>query len=145
MSGYGPGGPGGPEAPRRNFASGGPWEELYGYARAVRVGRHVHVAGTTAARPDGGVEGGADVAAQTHAAIDRIEAALAQAGARLADVVRTRLYAVPGADTDAIGRAHGERFAHVRPASTLVVVHALVRADLLVEVEADAVLPADAP
>lgn len=140
MSGHGPGRA---EAPRRNFASGGPWEELYGYARAVRVGRHVHVAGTTAARPDGGVEGGSDVAAQTHAAIDRIEAALAQAGARLADVVRTRMYAVPGADTDAIGRAHGQRFAHVRPASTLVLVHALVRADLLVEIEADAVLPGD--
>jgi enamine deaminase RidA (YjgF/YER057c/UK114 family) len=135
----------GRDQPRRNFASGGPWEELYGYSRAVRVGRHVHVAGTTAALPDGGVEGGADAGAQTRAAIDRIEAALTQAGARLADVVRTRMYAVPGADADAIGRAHGERFAHVRPASTLVLVHALVRADLLVEIEADAVLPDRAP
>ena len=131
-------------APRRNFASGGPWEEIYGYARAVRVGHHVHVAGTTAARPEGGVEGGSDVAAQANAVIDRIEAALAQAGARLADVVRTRMYVVPGTDTDAVGRVHGARFAHVRPASTLVIVHALVRSDLLIEIEADAVLPAGA-
>jgi enamine deaminase RidA (YjgF/YER057c/UK114 family) len=72
---------------------------------------------------------------------DRIEAALAQAEARIADVVRTRMYVVPGVDTDAIGRVHGERFAHIRPACTLVVVHALVRADLLVEIEAEAILP----
>jgi enamine deaminase RidA (YjgF/YER057c/UK114 family) len=133
------------DAPRQNFGSGGPWEEIYGYSRAVRVGRTVHVAGTTAALPDGGVEGGADAAAQARAVFDRIESALAQAGARLADVVRTRLYVVPGVDTDAVGRAHGERFAHVRPASTMVVVHALVRADLLVEIEADAIVPATAP
>lgn len=130
---------------RRNFGSGGPWEEIYGYARAVRVGRHVHVAGTTAALPDGGVEGGADAAAQAKAVFDRIEAALAQAGARMADVVRTRIYVVPGVDTDAVGRAHGARFALIRPACTLVVIHALVRADLLVEIEADAILPAEAP
>ena len=129
---------------RRNFGSGGPWEALYGYARAVRVARHVHVAGTTAAQPDGGVEGGSDVAAQMHAVLDRIEAALAQAGARMADVVRTRIYVTPGVDTDAVGRVHGERFCQIRPASTLVVVHALVRPDLLVEVEAEAILPAEA-
>ena len=132
------------EGSRRSFGSGGPWEAIYGYARAVRVGSHVHVAGTTAALPEGGVEGGSDAAAQAHAAIDRIEAALAQAGARLADVVRTRLYVVPGVDTDLVGRVHGERFAHVRPASTLVIVHGLVRDDLLIEIEADAILPADA-
>jgi len=128
---------------RRNFGSGGPWEELYGYSRVVRVGRHVHVAGTTAAMPDGGVYGGADAGAQARAVFARIEAALAQAGARMADVVRTRMYVIPGVDTDAVGRAHGERFAHVKPASTLVVVHALVRADLLVEIEVDAILPAE--
>jgi len=128
-------------AARRTFGSGGPWEEIYGYSRAVRVGDIVHVAGTTAALPDGGVEGGADVAAQARVVFDRIEAALAQAGARLADVVRTRMYVVPGVDTDAVGRVHGERFAHIRPASTLVVVHALVRADLLVEIEAEAIVP----
>ena len=127
---------------RRNFGSGGPWEEIYGYARAVRVGRHVHVAGTTAAQPDGGVDGGADAAAQAHAVFDRIAAALAQADARMAAVVRTRMYVVPGVDTDAVGRVHGERFAHIRPVSTLVVVHALVRPDLLVEIEVDAILPA---
>jgi enamine deaminase RidA (YjgF/YER057c/UK114 family) len=127
--------------PRRNFGSGGPWEAIYGYSRAVRVGDRIHVAGTTAASPSGGVDGGADAAAQTHAAIDRIEAALAQAGARLADVVRTRIYVVPGVDPDAVGRAHGERFGHARPASTLVVVQALVRPDLLVEIEADAIVP----
>ena len=126
---------------RRNYGSGGPWEALYGYSRVVRVGASVHVAGTTAALPEGGVEGGNDVAAQAHAVIDRIEAALAQAGARLGDVVRTRMFVVPGVDLDAVGRAHGERFAHVRPASTLVVVHALVREDLLIEIEADAILP----
>ena len=91
-------------------------------------------------RPDGGVEGGSDVAAQAHAVFDRIEAALAQAGARLADVVRTRMFVVPGVDLDAVGRAHGERFAHVHPVSTLVVVHALVRPDLLIEIEAVAAL-----
>jgi len=128
---------------RKNFGSGGPWEELYGYSRVVRVGRHIHVAGTTAASPDGGVEGGADAYAQARVVFARIEAALAQAGARMADVVRTRMYVVPGVDTDAVGRAHGERFAHVKPASTLVVVHALVRPDLLVEIEADAFLPAE--
>jgi len=128
-------------ATRRTFGSGGPWEETYGYSRAVRVGDVVHVAGTTAASPDGGVEGGADVAAQARVVFDRIEAALAQAGARLADVVRTRMYVVPGVDPDAVGRVHGERFAHVRPASTLVVVHALVRADLLIEIEAEAIVP----
>jgi enamine deaminase RidA (YjgF/YER057c/UK114 family) len=129
------------EEVRRNYGSGGPWEEIYGYARAVRIARHVHVAGTTAANPDGGVEGGSDAAAQARAVLDRIEAALAQAGARLADVVRTRIYVVPGVDTDAVGRVHGERLAHVRPASTMVVVHALVRPDLLVEIEAEAILP----
>ena len=133
------------EGRRRNFGSGGPWESVYGYSRAVRVGRQVHVAGTTAVLPDGGVEGGADAGAQARAVLDRIEAALAQAGARMADVVRTRIYVAPGGDTDAIGRAHGERFAPVRPASTLVVVHALVRPDLLVEIEADAIVPEDAP
>jgi enamine deaminase RidA (YjgF/YER057c/UK114 family) len=132
------------DAERRTFGSGGPWEELYGYARVVRVGRHVHVAGTTAALPDGGVEGGADGGAQARAVFDRIEAALAQAGARMADVVRTRMYVVPGVDTDAVGRAHGESFARIRPASTLVVVHALVRPDLLVEIEVDAILPPEA-
>ena len=132
---------------RRTFGSGGPWEEIYGYSRALRVGDVVHVAGTTAAAPDGGVEGGADVAAQANVVFDRIEAALAQAGARLADVVRTRMYVVPGVDTDAVGRVHGARFAHVKPVSTLVVVHALVRPDLLIEIEAEAVVPSagDAP
>ena len=130
---------------RRNFGSGGPWEEIYGYARAVRVGAHVYVAGTTAALPGGGVAGGADATTQTRAVFDRIEAALAQAGARMADVVRTRMYVVPGVDTDAVGRVHGERFAGVRPVATLVVVYALVRADLLVEIEAEAIVREDAP
>jgi enamine deaminase RidA (YjgF/YER057c/UK114 family) len=130
---------------RRTLGSGGPWEELYGYARAVRVGRHVSVAGTTAASPDGGVVGGADAAAQARVVFDRIEAALGQAGAQLEDVVRTRMYVTPGVDTDAVGRAHGERFGSIRPASTLVVVHALVRPDLLVEIEADAIVPEEAP
>jgi enamine deaminase RidA (YjgF/YER057c/UK114 family) len=129
---------------RRTFGSGGPWEDLYGYSRAVRAGRHVSVAGTTAALPDGAL-GGADAAAQARAVFDRIEAALAQAGARMADVVRTRMYVVPGVDTDAVGRAHGERFAGIKPASTLVVVHALVRPDLLIEIEADAIVPQEAP
>lgn len=131
--------------PRRNYGSGGPWEDLYGYARAVRVGRHVHVAGTTSALPDGGAAGGADAGAQARIVLDRIEAALAQAGARLADVVRTRLFIVRASDADAVGRAHGERFASIRPASTLVVVQALVRPELLVEIEAEAVLPAEVP
>jgi len=126
---------------RRNVSSGGPWEAVYGYSRAVRVGDAVHVSGTTAAVPEG-AEGGADAGAQARVALARIAAALQEAGCGLEDVVRTRMFIVDAADADAVGRAHGEAFADVRPAATMVVVSALIRPDLLVEIEADAVVGA---
>jgi len=123
---------------RHRVQSGAPWEAVYGYARAVRVGPHVWVSGTTGVKDDG--EGaGPDAAAQARRALAIIEAALQETGAALADVVRTRIYVVDLArDGDAIGRVHGEAFGAVRPAATMVEVPALVRPDLLVEIEAEA-------
>ena len=123
------------------MSSGAPWEGVVGYSRAVRVGRLVSVAGTTAARPEGGAVGGDDAGAQTREALRRIAAALAEAGGRLEDVVRTRLYVVDIDRWEEVGRAHGEVLGHVRPASTMVEVSRLIDPSLLVEVEADAVLP----
>ncbi len=126
---------------RRTVSSGAPWEPVVGYSRAVRVGPWVSVAGTTAAGPDGSPVGGDDPAAQTREALRRVEAALAHVGAGLADVVRTRLYVTDIARWEEVGRVHGEFFADVRPACTMVEVSALVDPRLLVEVEADAVVP----
>ncbi|WP_336924174.1 RidA family protein [Aquipuribacter sp. SD81] len=127
---------------RRLVSSGGPWEESVGYSRAVRVGDRVWVAGTTAALADG-VVGGDDPAAQAREAWRRVLAALEEAGAGPQHVVRTRTYLVAAADADRVGGVHGELFGGPtgsRPASTMVVVAALVRPDLLVEVEAEAVV-----
>jgi len=125
---------------RRNISSGGPWEAVVGYSRAVRVGNLVSVAGTTATRPDGSIHGEGDAGEQMRYCIDTIERALAEAGATLADVVRTRMFVTDISQWEAIGRAHGERFGDIRPVSTMVQVAALIDPRLLVEVEADAVI-----
>lgn len=120
--------------------SGAPWESAYGYSRAVRVGDRVFVSGTTGVGPDGEPVG-PDAYAQATRAFAIIEAALQEAGASLADVVCTRLYVVDiAADGDAVGRAHGEVFGVIRPAATMIEVCALIRPDLRVEIEAEAVV-----
>lgn len=120
--------------------SGAVWEDVVGYSRAVRVGPWVSVAGTTAALPGGGAVGGDDPAEQTREALRRIAAALEQAGASMADVVRTRLYVTDISRWEEVGRAHGEVFGAIRPATSMVEVSALIDPALLVEVEADAVV-----
>ena len=125
---------------RRTVSSGAPWEAVVGYSRAVRVGSWVSVAGTTAAGPDGRAAEGAGPADQTRTAISRIGAALEQVGSGLSDVVRTRIYLVDISHWEEVGRVHGEFFATIRPAASLVQVSALIDPTLLVEVEADAVV-----
>ena len=126
---------------RRLVSSGAVWEPVVGYSRAVRVGPWVSVAGTTAAAEGGGAVGGDDAGAQAREALRRIEAALAQVGAGLEHVVRTRVYVTDVDRWEEVGRAHAEVFADIRPASTLVEVSRLIDPALLVEIEADAVVP----
>ena len=127
---------------RRNFATGTAWEPLVGYSRAVRVGDLVFVSSTTTTDADGAIVGAGDAAAQTRQVVANLRAALERAGARLEDVVRTRIFVTDIGEWEAVGRAHGEAFAAIRPACTMVEVARLIAPEILVEIEADAVVGA---
>lgn len=127
---------------RHNISTATPWESVVGYSRAVRIGRHVWVAGTTASDAEGKVVGAGDAAAQTRFILQKIERALHEGGARLTDVVRTRLFVTDISQWESIGRVHGEFFGAIRPASTMVEVAGLVDPQHLLEIEVDAYVSA---